>query len=373
MEATTSTRRNACDFMVLLPTTKQASKLQSRLIIKEIMDRLVSTGFTHVALTHTIYGRPKPTEDRVNMAIPESLWMEAIVTNASTTATVAKSNGKACNEPARKRNKTTPPIKVLRRLHVVLENLSDVGAYVVSSSSTAPSSIGEPSFADLIREYDMVSISPRNETVFQSICKSTMVADIITLDYTAGRGGLRLPYKIRPIDIKSLVERQVTVEIPFAPALLNNKQRKGLVQTCRELQMASLGIKPNVLFSSGDRTFEDADVGAMAFRTPGDLSNLMQSVLGFDAAVSQKALGESAIAVLTRAGKRRFGNDAVTEVYFDVDDEDEDEHDVKVPSVEGKTKEQILDSTLLDKSTPSKKEKVEADEDNIEDGFISMT
>jgi ribonuclease P/MRP protein subunit RPP1 len=292
----------ACDLMVLLPQ-ETSSQLETQLLIKEIMDRLASTGFTHIALTHTIYGRPRTAEDRADTALPESLWQSLSEMTANT--------GKlAAEEPPIKKRKSSnnknPPIRVLRRLHAVIENLSDVGIYLTNGPH-----------ASLLQEYDLISISPRTEAAFQSACASATSADIITLDYTAGRGGLRLPFKIRPGDVKAVVERGAAFEIPFAPALLHGKQRKALVQTCRELQMTSLGFKPRILFSSGDRTMDESDVGAMALRTPGDLINLLQAVFQFDAKTSYAALGSSGIKVLKRARERRWGKSDVADVYVD--------------------------------------------------------
>ena len=137
--------------MVVVP---KGSQIKVQLQVKEIIDRLASTGFTQMALVHTIYGRPKPTEDRAEVALPSSLW-------AST------------------HNK----IRILRRLHVVLENQSDVGIYVINGPSES-----------LLNEYDLISLSPRNESTFQAACASASAADIITLDYTTR--GVRLPYLI---------------------------------------------------------------------------------------------------------------------------------------------------------------------------------
>jgi len=217
--------------------------------------------------------------------------------------------------------------------------------------------------ADILNEYDIVSVSPRNEKVFASVCKSASVADIITLDYTAGRGGLKLPYKIRSVDVKNVVARQVVLEIPFAPALLHTKQRKALVQTSRELQMASMGVKTNVLFSSGDRTFDEADMGAMAFRTPGDLTNLMQAVLRFGPKTSHDAIGASGMTVIKRANHRRFGSSDIVDVF-----------------VQDNTKEMVEsrqpDSMELTKETPLSAEnedhKDDSSHDGIEDGYIAM-
>jgi RNase P/RNase MRP subunit p30 len=337
----------ACDLMVLLP--KESSGLQSQLMVKELMNRLAATGFTHMALTHTIYGRPRP-EDRADKAIPESLWKVSL----------DKSTGK---EPAGKKRKldsggndksSNSPIRVLRRLHAVVENQSDVGVYMANGPH-----------ADILNEYDIVSISPRNDKVFASVCKSASVADIITLDYTAGRGGLKLPYKIRSVDVKNAVARQVILEIPFAPALLHTKQRKALVQTSRELQMASMGVKNNLLlFSSGDRTFDEADMGAMALRTPGDLINLMSAVLRFDPKTSHDAVGASGMTVIKRAKQRRFGSSDIVDVFFQNNTKE---------TVESR---QPDSSTELTKETPLSVENKDDDDDSshdgIDDGYIAM-
>jgi hypothetical protein len=339
----------ACDLMVLLP--KESSGLQSQLMVKELMNRLASSGFTHMALTHTIYGRPRP-EDRADKALPESLWK------------VSQDKGTE-KEPASKKRKfncggdddaksSNSPIRILRRLHAVIENLSDVGVYMANGPH-----------ADILNEYDIVSVSPRNEKVFASVCKSASVADIITLDYTAGRGGLKLPYKIRSVDIKNVVARQAVLEVPFAPALLHTKQRKALVQTSRELQMASMGVKINVLFSSGDRTFDEVDMGAMALRTPGDLTNLMQAVLRFDPKTSHDAVGASGMTVIKRAKHRRFGSSDIADVFV---------QDNTIETVESRQP----DSTQLTKGTPVSVENKEDDDDDdsshdgIEDGYIAM-
>jgi ribonuclease P/MRP protein subunit RPP1 len=339
----------ACDMMVLLPN--DVSGLESQLQIKDIMNRLASTGFTHMALTHTIYGRPRPIEDRAEVAIPKSLWMGS-KDNAETT------NNK---EPSTKRQKTTnetssrkPPLRVLRRLHAVLENLSDVGVYL----SNGPN-------ASLLNEYDLVSVSPRNEATFQSACASATVADIITLDYTTR--GIRLPYRIRSSDVKAVIDRQAAFEIPFAPALLHGKQRKALVSTCRDLQTSSLGTKPCILFSSGDRTFEESDVGAMAMRMPGDLSNILQTVLHFDPSTSLKAVGASGLAVLKRAEDRRWGKSDVGDVVYEVKGEEENVAAEPVQLDSEKTNNQTL-------SRPTQTNTKEEDSDEgIEDGFITMT
>lgn len=338
----------ACDLMVMLP--KDSTHLQSRLQINEIMTRLSSTGFTHIGLTHTIYGRPKPVDDRATKAIPSTLW---------STSTEQKDG----SEPTKKKRKTTQesssskeidhPIKVLRRIHAVLENLSDVGSYLTNSSD-----------AGLLNEYDLISVAPRNETTFQSVCASATMVDIVTLDYSSARG-LKLPYRIRSADVQAVVDRKAAFEINFAPALLKSKFRKALVQTCRELQTASLGKKPLVLFSSGDRTYEDSDVGVMALRMPGDLSNLLQVLLQFDPTTANRAIGQAALDVLSRAEDRRWGKTDIVDVSIGAPK--------KVPN---ELRESITVEQKATGSKPGLPEKgddsSEDGDDGNEDGFISM-
>jgi hypothetical protein len=184
-----------------------------------------------MALTHTIFGSPKQGDDRAEVAIPSEL----ISNQDSNITPSSKSNkkGKVESNPSQKVQQ--PPIKVLRRLHVVLENLSDVGHYAKrrddadSSSNTALSS--SSTTAKLLQEYDLISLSPRNDAVFQSACASAAASDIITLDYTSGRGGVQLPFRIRPADVKAVIARNAVFEVPYAPAILNRNQRKGLIQT----------------------------------------------------------------------------------------------------------------------------------------------
>jgi hypothetical protein len=335
----------ACDLMVLLP--KDSTHLQSQLQVKDIMTRLSATGFTHMALTHIIYGRPRPIEDKATKAIPSSLW------------SLEQKDGL---EPTKKKRKTTqnsanevdPPIKALRRIHGVLENLSDVGCYL----SNGPD-------AGLLNEYDLISVAPRNEATFQSVCASATMVDIITLDYSSARG-LKLPYKIKSADVQAVIDRKAAFEINFAPALLKSKLRKALVQTCRELQTASLGKKPLVLFSSGDRTFEDSDVGVMALRMPGDLSNLMQVLLQFDPTTANRAIGPAALDVLTRAEERRWGNTDIVDVSIG---------SPKEAPAESSTESVTVDEKALAPATGLQGKNDDSSEDGNEgkeDGFISM-
>ena len=283
--------KDNCDLMVPLPKTAGGvSSLESKLLVKEIRDRLVSTGYTHMALTHTIYGRPKP-EDRAAVAIPSSLWTTSSVEQTSNNKSKKK---RKLHELPESDSRDNMAIRILRRLHVVLENQSDMGFYL----SNGPQE-------DLLNEYDIVSICPTNDITFQSTCSSATMADIITLDYTSR--GLRLPYRIRSTDIKAAMARGAAFEIPIAPALIHLKQRKAIVHACQELKNSSLGLKPRIIVSSGDRTLEGNDLGALALRMPGDISNLCKTVMHFDHSTACYAVGVAALQAIQRGKERRFG------------------------------------------------------------------
>jgi RNase P subunit p30 len=275
-----------CDDEILLPVQSQ---------VLRILTRLQDTGYSTIALTHTIYGRPSEN-DQACVALPESLW-------------TARPHGSD-------KNSAVIRLKILRRLHVVVENVSDVGLY---SGASSP-------IQTLLDGYDLISVAPRNDAVFSAVCssassssgsKSTRISnkrrsnsssskiDIITLEYNCPH---YLPFKLRGMDIRAAVEQgRVALELPYGAALLNPKLRRSLIQTAQELQTVTAGMKTAmILFSSGPRQGDRInDVGPLAFRMPADLRNLLQTVLGFAPSVSSQAVdGTDA---LEMARRRRSG------------------------------------------------------------------
>lgn len=327
-----STAPSRFDLWLQVPKEAQAQTqgLESKLVVRQLLKRLEATGYTHAALTHTVYGCPRVPEDRVDTVLPESIW----------------------ERDSTKQTRNSNAFRVLRRLHAVVENLSDVGFYAIKADDAS----------SLLEEYDVVSIAPRNDAAFQACCVSATAAEIITLDYTSGRGGVQLPFRIRTTDVRAAVERRAVFEIPYAPGILNQNQRKALVQTCRELQMASLGLKAKVVLSSGDRIEGQTDVGAMALRTPGDLVNLMESVLRFDSGTSHDALTSAGAFVLEQGRKRRFGESLVSDICIDSGTRE-------TSVVEAETSNEVS----VRSSKPSSKQEPESiDEEVVEDGFISL-
>ena len=201
--------------------------------VQEIRRRLANTGFTHMAVTHTVFGAPKKDQDEAELALPESLWL-----GGAATVSKKKKSSKQAMPPDEEKEGNQPqsPVKVLRRINAVLENLADVAQYTkrrADATANAGSSTSATTHqsARILQDYDLVALSPRNDATFQSVCKTATASDIIVLDYSTGRGGVQLPFKIRPADVKAAMARQAVFEIPYAPAILNRQQRKGLIQT----------------------------------------------------------------------------------------------------------------------------------------------
>ena len=357
---------------------KTGSALECKLLVKELRDRLVSIGFTHMALTHTIYGRPK-AEDRANIAIPDSLlvFLSSLATNNNknsvdieTDRRGERASAKSLTRNNKKKRKLINEISnrhagdnkneticILRRLHVVIENLSDIGSFLLNGPQE-----------ELLNEYDLISICPTNDGTFQSVCSSATMADIITLDYTSR--GLGLGYRIRSNDVKAAIERGATFEIPIAPALLHLKQRKALVHSCQELKNSSIGTKCRIIVSSGDRTLEGTDVGTLALRMPGDLSNLFKTVMHFDEPAASMVVGLAPKQAIQRGRERRFGQPGITgnvkmmnkaDWMMSGQSEDDDKPKIKKGRMHTGTKSSIVES---------KKEMEDYNGNN--DGFIAM-
>lgn len=342
--------KDNCDLMVALPKIAGGvSSIECKLLVKEIRDRLASTGFTYMALTHTIYGRPKP-EDRAAVAIPSSLWTSSTEETGSSSSKSTKK--RKLNEQVESKSPDKRSIRVLRRLHIVVENQSDMGIYL----SNGPQE-------DLLNEYDIVSICPTNELTFQAACATATMADIITLDYATR--GLRLPYRIRPTDVKAAIERGATFEIPIAPALLHLKQRKALVHACQELKNSSLGLKPLLVMSSGDRTLDGNDVGALALRMPGDISNLCKTVMHFDDSIAFNAVGAAALSAVQRGKDRRSGKKGATCTVSLIRKKDLESSPQS--SSDDKREKKLLTVDKQPEATPEGD-----DEDDGDDGFIAF-
>jgi ribonuclease P/MRP protein subunit RPP1 len=262
--------KNASSYhSLMIPVLPNGDVQERRLQMQQAMNRLESIGYSTVAFCHTVYGKPKLSQDEANIAIPD---VDLVTTNND----IKK----------RKSSASSSSIRVLKRLHVVVENLSDVGYYTSSNH--------------LLETYDLISMAPRNDATFQAACATAVAVDILTLDYYCG-GRSGLPFYIRTADLETAAARDMTMELWYSPAIVQISHRRALIQAARTLQVASKNIKSGrrlqLLFSAGD-------ANVMKLRSPGDLINLLQTVLLFDSNTSRNALDASR--VLETAWRRRL-------------------------------------------------------------------
>ena len=283
------------DLMVQWPAAKDRPKL----LVRALLERLESSGCTLVALAHTVYGAPPPPSSSDKRRNGTTNDDDAFPDDVKTLF----------------RGKGT--MRVVRRLHAVVESLSDVGLYS-RPSSTASSLVASSSSSPVLpphntaprpvlRSYDVVSLAPRTEAAFRACCASATAASIITLDYHSPGGGSshRLPYRIRSEDVEAAVQRGATFEVLYAPAILNSGAiRRSFVQTFRAVHDAGRASKPRILLSSGYRhkyngggssggEASDSDVGTLALRRPGDLINLLECVCHLPKAKAVAAVSAS--------------------------------------------------------------------------------
>ncbi|KAG7345900.1 RNase P subunit p30 [Nitzschia inconspicua] len=310
-----------CDLFVELPkSTTTTSNTERHLIVNELRERLQTIGYTHMALTHVTYGRPNAEQDTATRAIPTSL-----VTTRNNQTTVMKSKP-VSSSTSRKRkldddndddnevpsssidcsnDGKSQKIHVLRRLHSVVESVSDVATFTTTNET--------------LQGYDIVSLGPTNDVTFQAACRDATAASIVTLDYT--QRGLKLPFSIKSHDVQTLQGRGGSFEICTAPALLTLKHRKSLIHACREVllacQQSSSTTKTKttssspvrILLSSGRRTnnVDGTDMGILALRTPGDLINLAKVIMGFPDGIANTCMSSTPMYAIQHARQQTVG------------------------------------------------------------------
>ena len=267
---------------------KRGSKEEQYVLI----ERLIQTGYSIIALSHSIKGNFNPENDLSTKTMPSFVW------NDSTTH--SENNNKL------KFGKHTG-IEILKRLNVIIQKTSELSIYC--------SNLANDSVSEALKSYDIIAMTPQDDETFTSICTMTNLfyCDIITLDYTSGRGGIQLPFKLRASDIKSATNRGIVFELPYGPALTDPSKRKAFVQTARLFLNAIVGVKddchqpPKIIISSGSRVFNNNDLGVMSIRSSSDMINFANVVLGFDHDVARDALSSNASWVVERGQNRSQG------------------------------------------------------------------
>lgn len=317
-----------------------------------LIHRLEQAGYTKIALSHTVDGDKFHSENDQSMNTIPSLQQLINVVNKKNKVLITTKKGETSQEQTeeeRTTKKISPSLvpkrifkcEIIRRLNVNVSEPSELAMYSNDASNVSTTK-------KALKSYDLIAMSPKSDEAFTSICNmaNLFYIDIITLDYTLGRGGIQLPYRLKSSDIHAAVNRGLVFEIPYGPALVDTSKRKAFVQTARLFTNACLGVKddglgarPKVILSSGGRIYEKKDHGSIVLRAPGDLINFAQIVLGFDDVRSCDALTKNAAFAVSRGHHRCVGtvaSSAAQQVHFEVLDDlplskkniDEDKEDV---------------------------------------------
>uniref|UniRef100_A0A7S3QJM5 Uncharacterized protein n=1 Tax=Chaetoceros debilis TaxID=122233 RepID=A0A7S3QJM5_9STRA len=327
-----------------------------------LIERLQNTGYSTIALSHEINGN-FTDDDHADTTIK--------IPNKNRNSTIANGDD-SMESKKRKLNENPIRAEILKRLNVIIEQESDLANFTTSLPTNSK---------EVLQSYDLIAISPRSETVLCAVCnsKNMFYSDIITLDYTAGRGGVQLPYRLKPTYIAAATSRGIAFELPYGPALIDPSKRKAFVQAARQLLTASMGVKkplPRIIVSSGGRELDGRDHGAMVLRSPGDILNFCKVVLGFEDSVSRRVMSSDAQLVVQRGKNRKSSAcipvDAGEGVIFQL----ASENDVVEPTNE---REQLDAESIFEKETSNKvvnlrEKRIKGEESNSdkEDGFLLL-
>jgi len=258
-------------------------------------------GYSHIAISHLVHGQVKESSDQVFGSIIDTI--------IDKTKKRRKDHGYGNTVKDHAHD-----INILKRLNVVIEQTSDLVYY---------SDNVDDKMKSILNSYDLIALSPRNETVFTAICNSTNLfyTDVIILDYTAGRGGVQMPFRLKKSDISAAASVGLSFEIPYAAAIIDPSKRKAFIQTAKQFSNASLGLTkplPRVIISSGSRIVDGRDFGAMSLRSPSDVLNLCKVMLGFQDHRVSKVLTQNAIEVIQRGQNRKNGKVSNFNLTFEV-------------------------------------------------------
>lgn len=346
------------------PSKWQGSKEEQHALLK----RLASIGYKTIALSHLVHGRVKEHDD-ANEVIPNSYM------SFEQEEPRSKSKKQKSQDIQDTRSK---PIKIIKRLDVIIEQESDLAHYTKNTDAKTKA---------ILETYDLIALSPQNETVLSAICNSSILyyADVIILDYTAGRGGVQLPFKIKRTHILEATKRGLTFDLPYAPALVDSSKRKSFVQASRQFIQASVGVlkpKPRIMFSSGKRTMDGRDYGSLLLRSSQDMLNFCKVVLGFENTIISRAMTEYPSFALERGQNRKYGkvschgnftikvkseNDDDISDSTDVDCKEAKKGDVQLSNVTNNDEGEEIPSFDLHTG----KEDVSMQEENVNDGSES--
>lgn len=141
---------------------------------------------------------------------------------------------------------------------------------------------------DPAKSYDLLAVQPQTDKLFQQCCGSLEV-DIIALDMTR-----RLPFYLKPPQVRQAVERGIHFEILYSPMIMDSTARRHTISTA--LDLVNLTKGKNLIISSGAEKPID-------LRGPYDVINL-GLLFGLNEAVARRAVMDNCRAALLHARAR---------------------------------------------------------------------
>lgn len=309
-----TSNRKHCDWMVMLPSDKD--KAARLLTFQQLLNRLEFLGYSSIALVHQVYGKPS-----AKITNADSIFepYEQIVKSRNENKATAAANG----------------LQIHRRLHVVMENLSDL-------------SIFHDTTKQLTASFDLLSVAPSNETIFQAACACATV-DLITLDYS--KSGLN--YKVRSNNVQTAMANKIGLEVLYGPAILSVSSRKHFCQTLRAIKSGTTK-KGLVVVSSGGH-----DV--LALRSPGDIANVLETVALADPVAAREAMAATWVLedAMQRRRRRQHNTNATDDSRGSI-------------TVRIGTGEEVEESASDHEPSDSVKVAAKEDRAGLEDGFITL-
>ncbi|XP_026383680.1 uncharacterized protein LOC113279189 [Papaver somniferum] len=174
------------------------------------------------------------------------------------------------------------PFRQYTRLTVTVENIVQAG--VLNS--------GNP----VLKTYDLVAVKPLNQTVFDHVCKVSVV-DLIAIDFSE-----RLPFRLKLPMVKAAIERGIYFEITYSHLISGIQARRQMVTNAKLLVDWTRG--KNIIFTSGASSVNE-------LRGPYDVANL-SSLLGLSMERAKAATSKNCRALIARAlRKKQFYKEAI--------------------------------------------------------------
>lgn len=323
-----------------------------------IIKRLDMMGFSYVALSTVVHGQVKQNSEESMGSVLSDLL-----------SSIKKSKKRRLDDESSEQKQIYPDtrIRILKRLTVIVDHASDLIHY---------SQNVDEKMKEILKSYDIIALLPRNETVFKAICnsKSLFYSDIIMLDYTAGRGGVQMPFRVKQSDISSATSMGLSFEICYAVSIIDPSKRKAFIQTARQFLSASLSVtkpQPRLILASGCRVLDGRDFGAMTLRSPADMSNICNVMLGLPDTLISKLMTINPLEIVQRGSNRKIGKVCRLNLTFKVLEDDKISHEEKPKTVPNLS--HIEDSSESCEDEDKNNIEEESGDVDLDDGFLTLS